>query len=107
MEKNFYVYENKYGRVEIEVVGSPSPVNSFHAKDIDSDYFFSLEDAEKIALITENRHIQIGFSPKFDGYLLYHSSPSTAALCKVVNVSFGSDFNAREELARPNPFFIY
>jgi hypothetical protein len=48
-----HVYKNKYGRLEIEVVGSYQKVSTIHSKKIKDNHFFNIDDAEKIALITD------------------------------------------------------
>lgn len=80
-------FSNKFGIVEITPVTEFMAVSSIRKTHPQAQAnTFDLTTAEKIALITENRRIQI--CPHFfpiDGlaYLLLHDSPSTAAICRV------------------------
>lgn len=46
---------------------------------------FDMTTAEQIALVTENRGVQVCVHYPLDGlaYLVLHDSPSTAAICRV------------------------
>lgn len=99
-----YLYGNKYGQLEIEVIDLYKNVSEFCSKDFPEYCFFALEQAEQIALITGNRGIQISFTfDKHNGfykaYLVHHESPSRAALCRIVSLVFDSKINAAEELS--------
>ncbi len=65
---------------------------------------FDFETAEKIVLITENRHIQIAFSRKLDTELValvvHHKTPDTVAICRVISLVFTAPVSAREEIQR-------
>jgi hypothetical protein len=101
-----HIYENEYGCLEIEVVGEYQRVAAIESNNFDAGCFFTIDEAEKIALITGNRGIQLGF-PSFDlkkAYVLYHQSPSVAAVCRVVRLDFGKGINATKELEHPNPY---
>ena len=98
-----HVYENKYGRLEFKIVAPYQKVSTINSKDIDDSLFFTIDDAEKIALITENRHIQIVFCyPNLKkAYLLHHSSCSVCAPCKIISLDFDNNIDARAVLALP------
>lgn len=98
------IYENKYGRLEIEIISPYKDVSKMYSKDFDESCFFTLDEAEKIALITGNRDIQLCFSRMNDSYrvaLLHHKSSSSAALCKISNLEFDSAVNPAKELDWP------
>jgi hypothetical protein len=101
-----HIYQNKYGRLEIEIAGPYQPVSSIKSKDIDEKLFFSIDDAEKIILITGNEDIQLGFAEwEFStSYLIHHSSPNSAAVGRIVSLDFDKNISARDELYRPNPY---
>ena len=99
-----HVYQNKYGRLEIEVIGSYQDVTKMYSKDFAPNSFFTIDEAEKITLITGNDGIQIAFSKHEGSYraaLLRHESSNSAALCRIVSLDFVKDVDAREVLARP------
>lgn len=56
-------YENKYGRVVLTPVTEYMPLAkiTFAELPVISDCLFRVEQGEEIALITENRHVQISF----------------------------------------------
>lgn len=100
----YKVYKNKYGRLEFEVVGRYQKVSSVNSKRIKSEYSFTIDDAEKIALITENSNIQLSFASWTKVYLLHHKSLSMVAVCRVVSLEFDKNINATKELDRPSPY---
>lgn len=103
-----HTYENKkYGRLEIEVIGPYQDVTKMYSKDFDTRCFFTIDEAEKIALITGNAGIQLGFAmwDKTKAFLLHHESRSSAAVCRIVSLDFDKKIDAREVLARPNPYY--
>jgi hypothetical protein len=101
-------YKNKYGCLEIEIVGPYQKVSTIRCKDIDERYSFDMDTAKKIALITENNRVQLCFSSGNLNkvFLVHHQSSSMAAVCKIVSLDFDNNINARSELARPNPFCL-
>lgn len=98
-------YKNKYGFLEFEVVSPYVAVSTILSKNVPEDLFFDIDQAEQIALITGNRGIQLCVShDRKRMFLIKHSSPSQAALCRVTRVDFTPVVNAREVLARPQPY---
>ena len=66
---------------------------------------FDLDTAEKIALITENRRVQICphlFPVDGLAYLILHDSPSTAAICSVNIEAFVCDTPAAAMIQKLN-----
>ena len=103
---NTVSFSNSYGTVSVTPVTefmAVSGIRKTHAQAKANT--FSLDDAEKIALITENRKIQIcpHFMP-MDGlaYLILHDSPSTAAICKVEIKNFSCNKSAADEISMLN-----
>lgn len=95
-------YENKYGSVTLTPVTDYMNISEVSANKLPviQEHTFSMEDAERIALITDNRSIQISFPwileqghpRRNDAYVVHHQSPSTVCLCHV-------ELNYMEEVA--------
>ena len=98
------VYQNKYGRLELQP-GEYQNVSDIHSKDLDEDVFFGIDEAEKIALITENKNIQLAFAyPELKkAFVLHHKSFDAAAVCRVVSLEFTGGVNPQEEIERLRP----
>jgi len=93
-------YENKYGTLELQPLEYRHVSTVLHATTPD-DLKFDFETAEKIALITENRHIQLAFVTKpCRALVVHHESPDTVAVCRVHSLNFIAPVNAREEIER-------
>lgn len=99
------VYENKYGRLEIEVVGAYRAVGLIRCRDLDPSLSFTIDQAEQISLITDNRGIQVCFqAPEYQHvFLLHHESSGLAAECRIVNLQFTARVNAQDEIERLAP----
>ena len=93
-------FNNKYGSAELEVVGEYVPVCGLHSRDVPAEFKFSLDTAEQLALITENRRIQIIFEyPSMKrAFLIVHKSASIAAVARIVNLDFFSGVDAAKVL---------
>lgn len=96
-------YNNYYGKLILEETGELLKVSEIRGINLPDELKFSLDIAEKIALITENRGIQISGEfhknpPKM--YVIMHVSPSTGYIGKIVSLEFNSDINPTEELAK-------
>lgn len=85
-------FANRFGVAEITPVTESMPIGDIrktHPMALANT--FDIETAEQIALITENRRIQI--CPRFDpmdgmAYLVLHDSPSSASICSVKVLEF-------------------
>jgi len=102
-----HAYKNKYGRLEFEVVGAYQDVSQLKSREFDSSCFFSIDEAEKVALITSNHGIQLGFAAwdKSKAYFIHHQSANVAAVCRIISLDFDSTVNATQELDRPNLYW--
>ena len=103
------IVENKYGKVKIKIVENFMTISEFGTIATHKNVpFFNLEDAEKIALITENRHIQIAFNQKnmSEAYLVVHKSSNEIALANVEILSFYSKLSPRDTIASMAKNFI-
>lgn len=99
-------FTNRYGTLVIDPISEYHPVKGIRSDIVPVDgRFHGIDTAEKIALITENRHIQIGFQMPLTrnsfGYILHHDSPSTCAICRIVSLDYvGGDFMTEIQNAR-------
>lgn len=94
-------FKNKYGSLILEVVSDFVKVKDLgRVKDLPKDQIFPIEIAEQIALITENRKIQIVFDSTNIrmASVAVHDSVSTAAWAKIKHINFDKKFDATEEL---------
>lgn len=85
---------NRFGSVRIEPVTDFMPIGQITSKDPAAEANgFDLTTAEQIALITENRGIQIcfPFPHTNQAFLVMHDSPTSAAICRVSVVEFTSE----------------
>jgi hypothetical protein len=98
---NTITFANKYGQVELKPVTAYMPVNQINSKMLPSGCTFSIDTAEQIALITDNKHLQMSFIPGNMRvcYIMHHDSASVAAVCEVSSLIFVGT-NATEEIAR-------
>ena len=98
-------FANKYGSLELEVVTYYKEVSTIHSIDVDPSLLFSIDDAEKIALITGNKGIQICFvaSDRSKAFLIHHKEASLAAVCRVSSLNYTSGKNPTKELENPTP----
>lgn len=94
-------FKNKYGSLTLEVVSDFVKVKDLGlVKDLPEDQKFSMETAEQIALITDNRGIQIVFDSTNIkiASVAVHDSVSTAAWAKIKHIDFDEKIDATEEL---------
>ena len=95
-------YENEYGSLEL------LPLDYLHVSvvrhsDVPVELKFDTLTAERIALITDNRRIQL--VPNYpknlnEWYVAHHSAPDTCAVCRIVSLDFVSTVNPQEEIQR-------
>lgn len=98
-------YENKYGKLEIEV-SEYKHISEITSKNVNT--FFDIETAEKIALITGNRGIQICVSPDLKRfYLVHHKSYDIVSVAKVVTLEYLHTNIPREELQKSTPILHF
>jgi len=96
-----YKYENRYGVLEVEPIEEHHKVSEILGKNIEERFFFDLETSEKIALITDNKDIQLGFlsSPPYDKvYLVHHLTGSLGAVCRITKLLESNILLMRGEL---------
>lgn len=86
-------HSNEFGSLTLTPVTPAMPVSEISWRQCPAarNNAISLEQAEQVALITENRGIQIGadwVNGGTDSYVILHETPNTAAICKVDIHSF-------------------
>jgi hypothetical protein len=94
-------FSNKFGSLELVVVSSLMRVSDISLEKCEAVQHntFSIDDAEKIALITGNNGIQIGaaIGNLNEAYLVLHQGSSHAYLCRVNILSFHLDGDTTPE----------
>lgn len=95
-------YKNKYGTLELKPIGNFVPFSDFELfyHNYKQKVYISLDIAEKIALITENKDIQIGITKNFNAYVIVYNSLNWLSLAKVEKLDFVSDINPAQELEK-------
>lgn len=96
------LFSNEFGTVSITPVTEFLKVGSIRKTHPQAQAnMFDLETAEKIALITENHHIQLCFVLGTGKcYLVLNNSPSTAAICSVEVETFVCDTSPRDKISQ-------
>lgn len=89
-------FQNQYGQLTLALVDSLRNVRNIHGKDIDPAHKFGLETAEKIALVTDNRGIQLGGLGAHDCYVVVHETPDTAAVARIESLTYIGQNPAQE-----------
>jgi hypothetical protein len=95
------VYENNYGRLVVRPITDTVPVNTIRLANIPVEARFSLEVAEQVVLITENRHTQIVVRDVNENVaLVVHESPSTCWVAQIESLDYTGDIVARDAIVR-------
>lgn len=92
-------FENRFGSVSFRPIAEVTHVKNIRGADLDARCMFDVETAEKIALITENRRIQICPYKGADGwrcYVVLHESESTAAVAEIEGLNYTGGVPAAE-----------
>ena len=93
----------KYGTVEFELLEF-KPVSKIFSKDIPTDCMFSWDVAEQIALITDNRGVQMSCSnfgsPSDDTlwFAIVQLEPSSAWISRVKRLIYTGPVSAQKEI---------
>ena len=87
-------FKNEFGTLSVSLVTDFLAVRDINRniKSV-SDNLFDMETAEKIALITGNKRIQLVMCYPLNGqcYMVYHQGSSLAAVCKIESMDFHCD----------------
>lgn len=85
-------FQNQYGQLRLVPVSDVQPVRDIRGVNVDAAHKFGIDVAEQIALITDNRGIQIAPTKDGDGkwvcYVIAHESPSTGAVVRVESINY-------------------
>ena len=102
-------YANKFGAVSFATVSDVVSVNDVHGKDVDPAHMFDIETAEKIALITDNRRIQLCPFKTAQGWRMYvvlHETPSTVAVAVIESMTYTGRDPKRELQAARTDYMV-
>ena len=94
-------FNNRYGKLELEMVGNCIDVGTIRGEDLPEDLKFSLAIAEQVALITENKSIQIVFErmlPRVKAYVVVHRNSVLATPARIRTIDFYPEVVPSEEL---------
>ena len=95
-------YKNDFGQAVLKPVSPIMPVSDISAASCPTAEANKIDFnmAEQLALITENRGIQVCFASFDIIYVIAHETPSTASICAVSIVEFKCEASsACEQLA--------
>lgn len=101
-------YQNRYGSLQLTPASDYMSVSKISHKIAPIGCAFSIATAEEIALITDNRNIQISFIPgnMHVCYVMHHISTSMAAICQIVSMEFTAKVIAEVEIKRLQKAFV-
>lgn len=85
-------FQNRYGQLALTLVDAVRPVKGIRGVDVEDQHKFGIDVAEKIALISDNRGIQICPCKDGDGkwvcFVIAHDSPSTGAVARIESMNY-------------------
>lgn len=96
------VFSNKYGTLVLEPISEVKKISELgRVKDVPEEHLFTMDEAEKIVLITGNDGVQIAMEYPMTGRasVIIHETGSTGAWAKIVKLEFADSVNATQELA--------
>jgi hypothetical protein len=104
MQTTDIIYANDYGRARLTPVTAYLPLAELpKAHQMADNCFFSVDDAERLALITGNHRIQCAFAmDRTAFYVVHHNSSDTAALCRMQIEYFACDQSPQAEIEQAN-----
>ena len=92
-------FENEYGQLIVQPISDFMNVRDITHDLLTDECFFNMKTAEKIALITENKIMQIAFKPDLSAaYMIMHNTPHTAAACEIINLIFSKKVKPEKEI---------
>lgn len=84
-------FSNKFGAVAFRPLSEPRTIAGIRGADLDPACTFDIETAEKIALITENRRVQIAPFKTANGwrcYVFLHETANTGAVAEIESLAY-------------------
>lgn len=83
-------YSNRYGAAEISLIGEVVHVSEINgAAVVNAGYGFDIDTAEKLALITENRHLQPAYNRATKSfYVMYHHTSIMVQVCRLDGLTY-------------------
>lgn len=94
-------FENEFGALQVSLATEFMPVGKISRKMPEvSDSMFDINTAEKIALITGNKNVQICMCYPLNGfgYMVYHRNSREAAVCKIDSIRFSCEVSPAEQI---------
>jgi hypothetical protein len=95
-------YKNRYGTVELEIMTESYPVSAIRSTMVPEEYMIDIDTAEAVALITENRHLQMSSKDLRKYYILFHNNASSVQIVRIKSLSLIEGVNPRQEIATLN-----
>ncbi|GKR18322.1 MULTISPECIES: hypothetical protein [Aeromonas] len=96
-------FENEFGSLRVSLVTDYLSVSNI-SRDIPEvcANLFDVETAEKIALVTDNKSVQLCMCYPLNGlgYMVYHRNGKEAAVCKIENIEFSCNVSPAEQIQR-------
>ena len=96
-------FENEYGygTLVLETITEYMPVKDIHSSMVSEEFRFNFNIAGQIALITNNRKIQMGLIGNTKLlFIIHHKSCSIAAICRIKELNYTSSADSMEEIER-------
>lgn len=89
-------FKNRFGTLYLTPVTDYMPISkiTFKTTKAVKEHIIDMECAEKVALITDNRNVQVCFPMQLDFnscYVIHHNKPDSACVCRVNVEDFQSD----------------
>ena len=95
------LYANEYGELELETVGALCEVSAVSSRNVPVELYASPDIAAKIALISDNRGIQMCYVSKAKKfYIVYHNSASYVYLCRIRKLVYRGGCDPYREIER-------
>lgn len=96
-------YSNKFGWVNLELVGRYKSVSEIRSGDVPENCFIDIEIAEQIVLISDNHRVQIAFPMDKDNklgrpYIIVHETANAGCIARVIDIEYMGKNSPNKEL---------
>jgi hypothetical protein len=84
-------FANEFGTLQFRPLSEPQPIAGIRGATLDAACTFDLETAEKVALITENRRVQVAPFKTPAGWRFYaflHETVNTGAVAQIESLEY-------------------
>jgi hypothetical protein len=90
--ENTINFQNEFGTVVLTAIKDYMPIQdvSFAKCPIIKKVLIPMDVLEQVALITNNKGIQISFAPdvSLGAYIIHHKSPNVVAICRLTSIRY-------------------